>query len=272
MKLTSKQLILGVAVNTTSYQDTASTISNWIEEQRKFPTLPARYVCVTSVHGVMTAQEDKNFREILNNADIVTPDGMPIVWAMRSFGHRDQERVYGPDLMLILCQQAAHLGHRVFLFGSQPETLVWLEDALLRRCPGLQVVGKLSPPFRPPTPDEDLTHVRTIRESKADIIFVGLSTPKQERWMQAHQSSLPGTVLLGVGAAFDFHAGCVRQAPHWIRRAGLEWLFRLSMEPRRLWRRYLLITPRFLPFWALQRAGLLRYTSSAKSTTQTLSE
>ena len=272
MRTTPKQIVVGVGVSATSYQDTANTIREWVGEQRKNPSRPARYVCVTSVHGIITAREDSDFREILNDADIVTPDGMPIVWAMRSFGLHSQGRVYGPDLMLVLCQQAAELGHRVFLYGALPDTLEKLKAALVKRCPGLQIVGTLSPPYSPLTPEEDLAYVRKIQESKAEIVFVGLSTPKQERWMQAHRLSLAGTIFLGVGAAFDFHAGRIRQAPAWVRRAGFEWLFRLLMEPRRLWKRYLLTTPKFLPLWALQKAGILRYTPSAESAVQPLTK
>lgn len=268
MRTIPRQIVVGVGVSAISYKDTANTIREWVGEQREIPSRPARYVCVTSVHGIVTAREDSNFREILNNADIVTPDGMPIVWAMRSFGIRNQDRVYGPDLMLILCQQAADLGHRIFLYGARPETLENVKASFLKQCPGLQIVGTISPPYRPLTFDEDLTFVRQIQESRADIIFVGLSTPKQEQWMQTHCLSLSGTILVGVGAAFDFHAGRIRQAPHWIRRAGFEWLFRLLMEPRRLWKRYLLTTPRFLPLWALQKAGFLRYAPLRESATQ----
>ncbi len=264
MRTTPKQMVVGVGVSATSYHDTADAIREWVEEQREIPSRPARYICVTSVHGIITAREAPAFRDILNDADIVTPDGMPVVWAMRSFGVRNQERVYGPDLMLALCQQAAEFGHRVFLYGARPETLESLQATLVRRCPGLQIVGLISPPFRPLTPAEDLVYVRKIQESRADLVFVGLSTPKQERWMQSHRLSLPGTILVGVGAAFDFHAGRIRQAQGWIRRAGLEWLFRLLMEPRRLWKRYLLTTPKFLPLWALQRVGVLRYSPPAE--------
>jgi N-acetylglucosaminyldiphosphoundecaprenol N-acetyl-beta-D-mannosaminyltransferase len=207
----------------------------------------------------MTAQDDPEVRMILNHADIATPDGMPLVWALRSFGAKEQKRVYGPTLMLHLCENAARNGHRVFLYGGREECLHDLRVRLEDRFPGLQIVGSFSPPFRPLNPEETEGIRRQIRDSDADLVFVGISCPKQERWMFENREALPGVVMIGVGAAFDFHAGRVRQAPAWIQRNGLEWLFRLAMEPARLWRRYLLVTPRFLPLWALQ---LLRSSGS----------
>jgi N-acetylglucosaminyldiphosphoundecaprenol N-acetyl-beta-D-mannosaminyltransferase len=189
---------------------------------------------------------------ILNYADIATPDGMPLVWALRSFGAKEQKRVYGPTLMLHLCESAARNGHRIFLYGGREECLHDLRARLEDRFPGLRIVGSFSPPFRPLNPEETEGIRQRIRDSEADLVFVGISCPKQERWMYENREALPGVVMIGVGAAFDFHAGRVRQAPVWIQRNGLEWLFRLAMEPARLWRRYLLVTPRFLPLWALQ--------------------
>ncbi len=200
----------------------------------------------------MTARKDREFREILNSSEIATPDGMPLVWALRSFGVRGQQRVYGPELMLRLCEDAARRGHRVFLYGGREESLEELASRLTAKSPGLAIVGAYSPPFRALTPEEDDAAVSRILASGADIVFVGISTPKQERWMHAHRESLPGVVMVGVGAAFDFHSGRVRQAPAWMRDRGLEWFFRLTMEPLRLWRRYLLVTPRFLPLWAME--------------------
>ena len=256
-----KQTVLGVGISATSYKEVCALCSEWIDQARdrmsKAEASPGRYVCVTSVHGIMTARSDASLREILNHADLATPDGMPVVWAMRSFGRTRQARVYGPTLMLALCEQAAGRGHRVFLYGARQETLALLRDNLLSRHPALNIVGMYSPPFRPLTDEEDAEITQTIRASDADIVFVGISTPKQERWMSAHRAALPGVVMFGVGAAFDFHAGRVSQAPAWMQRNGLEWFYRLLMEPRRLWRRYLLETPLFLPLWFLQRAGLL---------------
>jgi len=257
-----KQSIVGVGISMTSYREVADVCDRWIAERRAAPagTLErARYICVTSVHGIVSAFLDRSLRPIFNAADIATPDGMPVVWALRSLGARSQQRVYGPDLMLTLCKQASERGHRIFLYGGREEMLAALCERLKAKMPGLNIVGACSPPFRPLTPAEDAQIVRQILESGADLLFVGLSTPKQDRWMLAHRDKLPGIVMAGVGAAFDFHAGRVSQAPRWMQRAGLEWLFRLKEEPVRLWKRYLLVTPLFLPLWGLQLLGLLKY-------------
>lgn len=218
-------------------------------------------VTVTSVHGIITGYFEQNFRNILNAADLATPDGMPVVWAMRSFGVEGQTRVYGPDLMMALCERAAVEGQRFFFYGARAETLEILSTRLTGKFPGLQICGMISPPFRELTQEEDDGFVQQILESGADIVFVGLSTPKQERWMIDHRNRLPGLALFGVGAAFDFHAGRVEQAPKWMQRAGLEWFFRLSREPSRLWKRYLLITTVFPPLWAMQKLRILRFQS-----------
>jgi N-acetylglucosaminyldiphosphoundecaprenol N-acetyl-beta-D-mannosaminyltransferase len=207
----------------------------------------------------MTAVYDGAIRTVLNSVDIAATDGMPLVWALRSFGAKRQQRVYGPDLTLAMCGQAARLGHRVFLYGGRPNTLGLLCDRLKARFPSLQIVDAYAPPFRPLTLEEDRAAIERILASDADIVFVGIGAPKQERWMLEHRAQLPGVVMLAVGAAFDFHAGTVRQAPRWMQRSGLEWLFRLCAEPKRLWRRYLVVNPLFLVMWALQSAGVLTY-------------
>jgi len=264
----NKDFVLGVAISTTSYQQVIACCAEWIKEARearlqKLGTR-GRYICVTSVHGIMTARADVVFRHILNEADVATPDGMPVVWALRSLGHSAQSRVYGPTLMLQLCANAEQQGHRVFFYGGRPETLNALRANLLALFPKLQIVGAFAPPFRPLTSDEDAEVIRLITESAADLVFVGISTPKQETWMSAHREQLPSVVMIGVGAAFDFHAGRVSQAPAWMQRNGLEWFYRLLTEPKRLWRRYLLETPLFLPLWGLQLAGFLRYSNEAE--------
>ncbi|MEQ1948152.1 MAG: WecB/TagA/CpsF family glycosyltransferase [Bryobacteraceae bacterium] len=256
-------MVAGVRISATSYDDVVRQCGEWISEKREIgAAATARYICVTSVHGIVTARSDRRFRDILNRADMATPDGMPVVWAMRSLGRKQQKRVYGPDLMLRLCECAASRGHRVFLYGGRPEVLPQLAERLQAKMPQLEIAGMYSPPFRPLTAEEDAAVVHQIRQSGADIVFVGISTPKQEHWMSQHVDSLPGTIMLGVGAAFDFHAGRVKQAPAWMQRAGLEWFFRLLMEPMRLWRRYLLETPRFLPLWAMQKAGWMRFSDA----------
>lgn len=255
--LPEKQPVAGIGISKTSYAEVVALCRQWAEERRATPSAEgpseARYICVTSVHGVIMGQDDPEIASILNKAEIATPDGMPLVWAIRSLGFKEQERVYGPTLMLELCRSAEAEGQRIFLYGGREETLPLLTAHLLRDFPRLQIAGVYSPPFRPLTHEEDLLVQAKIRESDADLVFVGISSPKQEKWMYAHRICFPGVTMVGVGAAFDFHAGRTRQAPPWMQRRGLEWLFRLSVEPRRLWRRYVLITPRFLPLWAMQK-------------------
>jgi N-acetylglucosaminyldiphosphoundecaprenol N-acetyl-beta-D-mannosaminyltransferase len=205
----------------------------------------------------MEARKHGEVRDILNGADIVTPDGMPLVWALRSFGASEQQRVYGPNLMIELCANAEKAGHRIFLYGGRPESLDVLRTNLSKRFPDLTIAGYYSPPFRPLTTTEDTEVCSMISDANPDLIFVGISTPKQEQWMAQHAERFPGAIMIGVGAAFDFHAGRVRQAPEWMQSHGLEWFYRLTQEPGRLWRRYVLVTPWFLPCWALQKLSLI---------------
>jgi N-acetylglucosaminyldiphosphoundecaprenol N-acetyl-beta-D-mannosaminyltransferase len=249
-----KQNVIGVNISKTSYDEVVQLCAQWAAERRAGTGLTnrGRYITITSVHGLIEAQDKPELKRIFNEADIATPDGMPVVWAVRSFGHRKQQRVYGPTLMLNICRNAAITGDRIFLYGGREDTLPVLTERLLQQFPTLQIAGSYSPPFRPLTPEEDASVQNQIRASNADIVFVGISTPKQEKWMYEHRSCFPGVTMLGVGAAFDFHAGRTKQAPAWMQRNGLEWLFRLFMEPARLWKRYLVMTPRFLPLWAMQ--------------------
>jgi len=245
--------VLGVGISTTSYDAVVDRCTAWIEERHLTKRkIDAKYICVTSVHGVMLAQRDSELRSIINRADIVTPDGMPIVWAMRSFGRKGQQRVYGPALMLALCRRAAEAGHRIFLYGSRPETLRHLQQNLRAKYPQLNIAGACTAPFHALTPEEDSRIQQIILHSNCDLLFIGIGEPKQSRWMADHLASFPGVIMLGLGAAFDFHAGVQKQAPEWMQNSGLEWLFRLFNEPKRLWRRYLLITPWFLPRWGVQ--------------------
>jgi N-acetylglucosaminyldiphosphoundecaprenol N-acetyl-beta-D-mannosaminyltransferase len=231
-------------------EETLGLIEGWIA--RREP----RYVCVSGMHGVMESQRDDRLRRIHNSADLVTPDGMPLVWLCKLKGERTVERVYGPDLMLALCSRSPAGGYRHFFYGASPQVLDALTGRLCTRYPGLQVVGAYSPPFRPITPEEDAEIVRRITEARPDIVWVGLSTPKQEQWMANHVDQLAAPVLIGVGAAFDFHAGMKRQAPRWMQRNGLEWVFRLLSEPRRLSRRYLVNIPLFAWYLVLEALGL----------------
>jgi N-acetylglucosaminyldiphosphoundecaprenol N-acetyl-beta-D-mannosaminyltransferase len=232
--------VLGVGISAIDPDDALAEITRWIADGDQ------HYVCVTGVHGVMEAQRDPELLQIHNRSGLTTPDGMPMVWAARAAGAANVQRVYGPDLMLAVCARAAERGWGCYLYGSRDEVLESLRANLCDRFPGLQIVGAHSPPFRELTPEEDEAVVRAIDESGAQIVWVGLSTPKQERWMAAHVGRVKAPVLVGVGAAFDIHAGHARQAPRWMQRSGLEWLFRLVSEPRRLWRRYMVNNPRFL--------------------------
>lgn len=241
--------ILGVGVSAINMEMALRTIEEWIARQEP------HYVCVTGVHGVMESWRDGELRRTHNAAGLVTPDGMPLVWLSRFMGFRQVERVYGPDLMLAVCERSATRGYRQFFYGGAPGVAEKLASRLQSRFPGLQVAGFYSPPFRALTPEEDRTVAERINVAKPSILWVGLSTPKQERWMAEHVTRLNAPVLIGVGAAFDFHAGHKRQAPRWMQQGGLEWLFRLLMEPRRLWRRYLINNPWFLWLVLLQALG-----------------
>ncbi len=245
--------ILGVGVSAVHMAAVLEVIEGWISRGE------AHYVCVTSVHGVMESHRDESLRQIHNSAGLVTPDGMPLVWLSHLKGFRQVERVYGPDLMLALCQRSVLRGYRHYLYGGAVGVPEQLAAALRQRFPGLQIVGTCSPPFRPLTAEQDEQIVSAINAAGADIVWVGLSTPKQERWMAAHVGRVAAPVLIGVGAAFDFLAGRKKQAPSWMQRSGLEWLFRLWTEPRRLWRRYLTSIPPFVLLSALQALGLRRY-------------
>lgn len=231
--------VLGVGISAVDIPSAVDRLDRWVAEEAD------RYVCVTGVHGVMESQDDGELKTIHNRAGMVTPDGMPLVWLGRIGGQRQMDRVYGPDLMLEVCRQSPSRGWRHYFYGGAegvPETLA---ERLTARFPGLEVVGTYSPPFRPLTPEEDEEIVARINASRPHMTWIGLSTPKQERFMAAHVGRVRG-IMLGVGAAFDFHAGLKRQAPAWMQRSALEWLFRMVTEPKRLGPRYLRNNPRFL--------------------------
>jgi len=217
------------------------------------------YVCVTGVHGVMEAQEDPALRAILNQSLLTTPDGMPMVWLGRWAGHREMDRVYGPDLMLEVMAQSPARGWRHFFYGGANGAAVELREKLTARFPGLEVVGVYEPPFRPLNASEQAELHALVAASRPHFFWVGLSTPKQERFMAEYLPRLPVNVMLGVGAAFDFHSGRVKQAPRWIQRSGFEWLYRVAHDPRRLWRRYLRHNPRFVLAVLAQKLGWRRY-------------
>ena len=246
--------VLGVRVNAVQIPDAIS----WME-QRIDRREPPGYVAVTGMHGVSESRRDPMFRDVLNTAGLVVPDGMPLVWIGRLRGFGLRRRVYGPELMLEFCQATAARGLRHFFYGGAPGVADDLAARLAERCPGLVVAGTYSPPFRPLTPEEDAAVVDRINESGADIVWVGLSTPKQERWMHQHRDVLRVPVLVGVGAAFDMHSGRLKQAPAWMRENGLEWFYRLVQEPRRLWRRYIVLGSQFAFNASLELAGLRRF-------------
>jgi N-acetylglucosaminyldiphosphoundecaprenol N-acetyl-beta-D-mannosaminyltransferase len=217
------------------------------------------YVCVTGVHGIIEAQDDEHFRGILNNSHLTTPDGMPTVWCGRLSGFKSMSRVYGPDYMLALCEQSVSKGYRHFLYGGKEGIAEQLRDELMRRFPGILIVGTYTPPFRPLNPAEQEALTLQLDAAKVDILWCGLSTPKQERFIAANLELLPVKLMVGVGAAFDLLSGNLSEAPDWMKQSGLQWLYRLIKEPRRLWRRYLLNNPRFVGLLLLQLTGLRRF-------------
>jgi N-acetylglucosaminyldiphosphoundecaprenol N-acetyl-beta-D-mannosaminyltransferase len=231
--------VLGTRVDPTSYREATAQVVDWATKRE------SRYVCIANVHVVMEAHDSPSFQSQVNAADLVTPDGMPLVWALRKKGFTNQTRVYGPDLMMSVLGAAEKASIAVGLLGGKPAVLNDLVTRLKAKFPALQIAFAVSPPFRALDPNEDAQIVSSFNQSGARILFVGLGCPRQEMWMAEHAGKVRA-VMLGVGAAFDFHAGKVRQAPSWMQNVGLEWAFRLSQEPRRLWRRYLYHNPRFL--------------------------
>lgn len=246
--------VLGIPLALTDYAGAL----DWIDAA---VTADARaYVCVAAVHTVMEAREDEDLRTAVHGAAFTVPDGQPLVWALRALGHDISARVYGPELMLQACERAAGTGQRQYFYGGRDDkALLALTQNLRARFPALRIAGGHSPPFRELTERELDDLAARINRAQPDVIWVGIGVPKQEKWMAAMRERLDAPVLIGVGAAFDFHAGLVPQAPAWMQRRGLEWAFRLRQEPRRLWRRYARHNPRFLTGfarqWASERRG-----------------
>jgi len=233
--------VLGVPLALTDYEQTLDWIDHAVASGHR------GYVCVAATHTVMAAKDDPGLRAAVLAADFTVPDGQPLVWALKALGHDVSGRVYGPDLMEQACARAAQTGQRFYLYGGRnPGALAQLARSLRLRYPGLRIVGGQAPPFRTLTDAEEEAVAADIKRSGADVVWVGLGVPKQEKWMARMRHRVSASVLIGVGAAFDFHAGLIPQAPGWMQRAGLEWLFRLAQEPRRLWRRYLRYNPRFV--------------------------
>jgi N-acetylglucosaminyldiphosphoundecaprenol N-acetyl-beta-D-mannosaminyltransferase len=250
------RVILGTRVDATSYAEAVESVLALAEARA------GGAIVAANVHVVMEAFDDPALQRAVNSAERVVPDGMPLVWALRRLGVPEAERVYGPSLTQQVCEAAARRGVPVGFYGSSWPVLSALVERLTGRLPALQVAYAHSPPFRPLDAEEERKDVEAIEASGARILFVGLGCPKQERWIAERREAL-SAVLLGVGAAFDFLAGAKRQAPDWMARRGLEWLFRLASEPRRLWRRYLIQNPRFLLHFARERRRAGRFGAPA---------
>jgi N-acetylglucosaminyldiphosphoundecaprenol N-acetyl-beta-D-mannosaminyltransferase len=232
--------VLGVGISPTHMAETVAVIQTWIDRGKR------HYVCVTGVHGVMQCQEDEELRRIHHASGLTVPDGMPLVWAGRLHGFSCMGRVFGPDLMLEVCRSSVNRGYTHFLYGGDAGVAEELERSLVQRFPNLKIVGTFTPPFRPLNRGEEDQLIEQVAQAKPDIFWVGLSTPKQERFMAAYLPRLDTKVMLGVGAAFDFHTGRAKDAPGWMKKTGLQWLHRLSQEPKRLWKRYLINNPLFI--------------------------
>jgi N-acetylglucosaminyldiphosphoundecaprenol N-acetyl-beta-D-mannosaminyltransferase len=248
--------VLGVGISAVNMADAVRFSDGLLQQGGK------GYICVTGVHGVMESQRDAALRDILNRSFLCLPDGMPTVWVGRLQQHRTMGRVYGPEFMLQLCKLSARHGHRHFLYGGKRGVAEKLRARLEVLVPAINIVGTYTPPFRPLTAFEEEELITQINASRPDIVWVGLSTPKQERFMAHYIDSLNIGLMIGVGAAFDIHAGLLTDAPQWIKNCGLQWLDRLYQEPSRLWRRYLTNNPRFLWDIALQFSGLKRFEMS----------
>ena len=245
--------ILGVGAMPMVLPQAVQILEKWREEGRR------DYVCCVSVHGLVSAQRDPSVRSALNGAGLATEDGMPLVWWSRRAGFRKADRVCGPDLMEAMMSISAERGHRHYFYGGNPETIIRLVDNLRARFPGIIIAGQRSPPFRPMTEAEDAADVAEINATCPDFVWVGLGMPKQEKWMAAHLGQIDAAAMLGVGAAFDFHAGAKPRAPRWMQRSGVEWMFRLATEPRRLGHRYLIDNAVFLLRSLQQVSGMKTY-------------
>lgn len=245
-----RRKVLGQYLDAVSYQEVVDLVVVWAKRRE------SRYVCVTNVHVVMEGWDDPGYRSVVNSADIVTPDGVPLVWCLRAMGLKYASRVYGPDLTWMICERAAREGLSIALYGGTDDSLADFMAVLRDRYPEIDIACAIAPPFRELDAHEDRIYRNAIMTSGADLLFVGIGCPKQELWMHSHVDELQ-IPMLGVGAAFDFHSGRVRQAPTWMQKIGMEWFFRFLMEPRRLWRRYAWHNPRFvlLFIWQLIRGN-----------------
>jgi N-acetylglucosaminyldiphosphoundecaprenol N-acetyl-beta-D-mannosaminyltransferase len=237
--------ILGSRIDITSYEDACDRIQAWAIAQTSC------YIIAANVHVVMTAYWNPTYRQVVNNAALVTPDGMPLVWALRLLGQQHATRVYGPDLMLAWCQRASNMNLSIYLYGGTNAMLQQLQQKLRSQFPQLIIAGVYAPPFRELSPAEEAKDIERINASGAKVVFVALGCPKQEYWMARQQGRIHA-VMIGVGAAFAFHSGKVKQSPRWIMAVGLEWLYRFAVEPKRLWKRYLINNPAFILLFGMQ--------------------
>lgn len=254
----SHRRVLGMRVDAIDYDSAVKQVCHWARERE------SKFVCVAPVHMVMECYDSPEFRNLVNSADMVTPDGMPVVWSLRAQGIRNASRVYGPDLMRKLLAAAEATGLKIGLYGGSPRVLDLLIAHIQATHPALRIAYACAPPFRTLSRDEDDQVVKDISSTGVDILFVGLGCPKQERWMSEHRGVIDAP-MLGVGAAFDFLAGVKPQAPGWMQRNGLEWVFRLITEPRRLWKRYAVHNPRFAALITMQLTGCKRFDSLSSS-------
>jgi len=233
--------VLGVRFNALQIPDVIQQVEKWIERG-----ISGRYICVSNVHSVIEARRSSRFKHVLQSADLTVPDGMPLVWLGRLFGHDLKRRVYGPDLLLDFCRFTSSKNYKHFFYGGAVGTPEKLAEELAKRFPRINVVGTYSPPFRSLSPQEDTSTIDMINRAAPDLLWVGLGCPKQEAWMYEHRHRINARAMIGVGQAFAIHAGHAPQAPLWMREQGFEWLFRLLLEPRRLWKRYLVYNTQFL--------------------------
>lgn len=245
--------VLGVRVDAVQIPAVVRQMERWVADR-----VVSRFISVANTHVVMEAQQDPSFRELINSAELCVPDGMPLIWCGRIRGHELRRRVYGPELMLTFCRETAAKGYRHYLYGGASEATAQLVKYLQQSCPGIQIAGSYSPPFRPLTREEDDDVVQSINSAVPDVLWVGLGCPKQERWIYEHRERLTVSVMVAVGQAFDLLSGRKKPAPVWMSENGLEWLFRLLQEPRRLWRRYLVYNTKFIYSMSLELLGVKR--------------
>lgn len=253
--------VIGLPINALTWPAALARLEQWAQRHE------SRYVCICNAHSLVTARSDAKFAKVIREADMATPDGAPLAWMLRRMGMAKQERINGPDLMWRYCSEAARRDESIYLFGGRQDTLDALQRVLLEAFPTLRIAGAYSPPYRPLTQEEDDAIVEAINASGAGTVWVGLGCPKQEMWMAAHQGRIQAT-MIGVGAAFDYHAGTIKRAPLWMQRNGLEWFHRLCSEPRRLWKRYFVTNTLFIVYASRQLLGLLPAMSVATVQTQ----